>query len=60
MKKINGSILKSLGKLIKLIVVIVVVFFVVNITYLFFAYNRIPDYTKLEIQNSNVRDFNKM
>lgn len=59
MKRVNNSILKFILKFIKLIVVIVVVFFVVNVTYAFFSYNRIPDYTELEIQNSNTNNLNK-
>lgn len=49
MKKINGSIFKFLGKLFKLILVTIVVFLVINITYLFFSYDRIPDNEGLEI-----------
>ena len=52
MKKINGSIFKSLGKLIKIIVVTIVVFFVVNIVYLMFSFHRIPDNTTVPVEKA--------
>ena len=56
MKKINGSIFKSLAKLFKLILITIVVFFTVNIVYLIFEYKRIPDNQELDINLA--KDFN--
>lgn len=56
MKKINRSILKTLGQVFKFVLVTIVVFFTVNIVYLMFEYKRIPDNQELDINLA--KDFN--